>query len=81
MFTQLNFENITQEMAKGQSEHLASLATLIEVPVEPHATFFAMTQERYTSLVHTGATSPVAMITATNDALASGPVFAYVSTR
>ena len=28
MFAQLNFENLSQEMAQGQGEHLASLATL-----------------------------------------------------
>ena len=81
MFTQLNFENITQEMAQGQGEHLASLATLIGVPAEQHAAFFAMTQERYTSLVNTGAASPVAMIKAINDALATNPMLARVSTR
>src|SRR5205823_11143424 len=53
MFAQLNFENLSQEMAQGQGEHLASLATLMGVPVEHQAAFFAMTQERYTSLVKT----------------------------
>ncbi len=79
LFAQLNFENITQEMAQGQGEHLASLATLLGVPAEQHAAFFAMTQERYTSLVHTGEASPVAMIKAINESLASGPVLAHVS--
>jgi hypothetical protein len=51
MFAQLNFENLSQEMAQGQGEHLASLATLMGVPAEHQAEFFAMTQERYTTLV------------------------------
>ncbi|MEO6111688.1 MAG: DUF3015 domain-containing protein [Nitrospiraceae bacterium] len=81
MFAQLNFENLSQEMAQGQGEHLASLATLMGVPAEHQAAFFAMTQERYTSLVKTGEASPVAMVKAINDAIASHPVLAQVSTR
>ena len=81
MFAQLNFENLSQEMAQGQGEHLASLATLMGVPAEHQAAFFAMTQERYTSLVKTGAASPVAMVKAIHDAIATHPVLAQVSTR
>jgi hypothetical protein len=81
MFAQLNFENLSQEMAQGQGEHLASLATLMGVPSEQQGAFFAMTQERYTSLVGTGAASPVAMIKAINDALVMQPIFAQVSPR
>ena len=81
MFAQLNFENLSQEMAQGQGEHLASLATLMGVPADQHAAFFAMTQERYTSLVKTGEASPVAMVKAINDAIATHPVLAQASTR
>lgn len=81
MFAQLNFENLSQEMAQGQGEHLASLATLMGVPTEQHAAFFTMTQERYTSLVKTGEASSVAMVKAINDAIATHPVLARVSTR
>jgi hypothetical protein len=81
MFAQLNFENLSQEMAQGQGEHLASLATLMGVPAEHQGAFFAMTQERYTSLVKAGEASPVAMVKAINDAIATHPVLAQVSTR
>ena len=54
MFAQLNFENLSQEMAQGHGEHLASLATLMGVPIEQQASFFAVTQEHYGSLVKTG---------------------------
>jgi DUF3015 family protein len=81
MFAQLNFENLSQEMAQGQGEHLASLATLMGVPAEHQAAFFAMTQERYTSLIKTGEASPVAMVKAINDAIATHPVLAQVSAQ
>ena len=81
MFAQLNFENLSQEMAQGQGEHLASLATLMGVPADHQAEFFAMTQEKYTTLVKAGEVSPVAMIKALNDAVATHPVLAKVSAQ
>ncbi len=81
MFAELNFDNLSQEMAQGQGEHLASLATLMGVPADQQAAFFAMTQERYTSLVKAGEASPVAMVKALNQAMAGHPVLAQVSAR
>ena len=81
LFAEINFENLSQEMAQGKGEHLASLATLMGVPAEHQAEFFAMTQERYTSLVKAGEASPVAMVKALNEAVAGHPVLAKVSSR
>ncbi len=81
MFASLNFETLSQDMAQGRGEHLASLATLMGVPVEKQPAFFAMAQERYTTLVQNGEASPVALIKALNDAMASHPVLAQVSSR
>lgn len=80
VFAAINFDNLSQEMAQGQGEHLASLATLMGVPAEHQAQFFALTQEKYTSLVQAGDTSPVAMVKALNEAMAGHPVLAKVST-
>ena len=81
MFAEINFENLSQEMAQGRGEHIASLATLLGVPAEPHAEFFAMTQERYTSLIQSGETTPVAMLKALNAAMAGHPTLAQLSTN
>ncbi len=80
VFAAINFENLSQEMAQGLGEHLASLATLMGVPAEQQPAFCAMTQERYTALVQAGDTSPVAMVKALNEAMAGHPVLAKVST-
>lgn len=80
-FASLNLDALSAEMAQGQGEHLASLASLMGVPAEHQADFFAMTQERYTSLVQAGETSPVALVKALNDAIAGHPVLAQLSTR
>lgn len=81
VFASLNFDALSAEMAQGQGEHLASLASLMGVASEHQAAFFALTQERYTSLVKAGETSPVALVKALNDAIAGHPVLARVSTR
>jgi len=81
MFAEINFENLSQEMAQGRGEHLASLATLMGVPVDQQPAFFALTQEQYTSLIQSGETAPVAMIKALNAAMAGHPALAQLSTN
>lgn len=79
VFAALNFENLSQEMAQGHGEHLTSLATLMGVPAEQQPEFFALTQEKYTLLVQSGETTPVAMLKALNEAMAAHPTLAKVS--
>jgi len=74
VFAAINFDNLSQEMARGQGEHLASLATLMGVPAEHQAEFFALTQEKYISLIQSGETTPGAMLTALQEAMATHPV-------
>jgi hypothetical protein len=79
MFANLNFDNLSQEMAQGGGEHLASLATLMGVPAEQQPAFFAMTQEKYASLIQSGETTPAAMLKALHETMAGHPVLAKVS--
>jgi hypothetical protein len=81
VFANLNFDNLSQEMAQGKGEHLASLATLMGIPAEQHAAFFAMTQERYTTMVEAGETSSVALVKALNDVVGKSPVLAQAVSR
>jgi hypothetical protein len=78
MFANLNFDNLSQEMAQGGGEHLASLATLMGVPAEQQPAFFAMTQEKYAALIQSGETTPRAMLAALQGAMAAHPVLAQV---
>ena len=79
LFANLNFDNLSQEMAQGGGEHLASLATLMGVPAEQQPAFFAMTQEKYAALIESGETTPAAMLKALHEAMAVHPVLAKVS--
>jgi hypothetical protein len=81
VFTALNFDNLSQEMAQGQGEHLTSLATLMGIPEENHQEFFALTQENYTTLVQAGETSPKAVVKALHDAMSGHVVLAQANTN
>lgn len=70
IFASLNFENLSQEMAQGHGEHLASLAKLMGVPSERQPEFFFLAQDRYLSLMQAGDVSPKAMLTALDAAMA-----------
>jgi hypothetical protein len=62
VFAAANYETLSQEMARGGGEHLASLAELMGVPEERRSEFFAMAQNQYATLVASGRTTPAAMI-------------------
>jgi hypothetical protein len=79
MFANLNFDNLSQEMAQGGGEHLASLATLMGVPAEQQPAFFLMSQEKYATLIQSGEAAPVALIKALQETMATHPVLAKVS--
>ncbi len=79
VFAAVNFENLAQEMAQGQGEHLTSLATLMSIPAEQHEVFFAMAQEKYTTLIQAGETSPKAVVKALYGAMGNNPVLAQAS--
>ena len=81
LFAAMNFENLSQEMAQGKGEHLASLATLMGIPAEQHTAFFALTQERYSAMVQAGETSSVALVKALNDAVGKTSVVAQAVSR
>jgi hypothetical protein len=80
VFAAINFDNLSQEMAQGQGEHLTSLATLMGIPADQHPAFFAMTQEKYATLVQAGETSPKAVVKAIHDAMVDHPVLAQATT-
>jgi hypothetical protein len=50
-FMAFNLEYIKQDMAKGQGEFLESLGTLMEIPSDRRASFYAHAQSRYPFVV------------------------------
>lgn len=76
-FASATFENLQQEMAQGQGEHLTSLATLLGIPPAYHGEFFILAQEHYTT--YAGHVSPEQMVTWLHKALAEHPVLGNVT--
>ena len=54
VFVASTFESLSQDMARGQGEHLASLATMMGVTVEHQPAFFSLAQDRYRTLMERG---------------------------
>jgi hypothetical protein len=62
VFAAANYDSLSQEMARGGGEHLASLAELMGIPEESRAQFFALAQTQYANLIASGDATPAAMI-------------------
>lgn len=76
LFIGINYASLSEDMARGGGEHLASLATLMHVSLEQQPEFFAAVQERYVSLVMSGEDDPVLVQEALREARAVHPVLA-----
>ena len=74
-----NYESLSQEMARGGGEHLASLAELMGVPEQNRPEFFALAQTQYASLVASGDTTPAAMIETLQSGMEAHPSLVNVS--
>ena len=49
-FSKVNLERIKTDMALGRGEHLASLATLMEIPERNQQEFFSLTKTNFNTL-------------------------------
>jgi hypothetical protein len=81
VFVVSTFDSLSQDMARGQGEHLASLATMMGVSVERQPEFFSLVQGRYRTLMERGEDSPLAVIKAIQETVVRGPVLAGIAER
>ena len=47
LFASTNWDNLVQDMARGQGEHLTSLTALLKIPANRQSEFFELAQEKY----------------------------------
>ncbi len=80
LFIGVNYASLSEDMARGGGEHLASLATLMHVPLEHQSEFFAMAQERFLSLVKGDEDDPLVIAEALQKTMRSHPVLATLQT-
>src|SRR5436309_12522784 len=81
VFAAANYDSLSQEMARGGGEHLASLAELMGVPEETRPEFFALAQTQYATLVASGNTTPTAMIETLQSGIKTHPNLVKVSSN
>ena len=81
VFASVNLENLKQDMAQGKGEYLASFATLLGVSNDHQPEFFALTQDKYSSLYASAETTSTEMLVALNQELSSSPAFSGVVVR
>jgi hypothetical protein len=78
LFMSSNWENLSQDLARGNGEHLASLATLLKVPAEQQAEFFSLVQHDYTTLAAYNKTGSESILHKLQRAMMSSPNLAKV---
>lgn len=82
LFANTNWDSLSQDMARGHGEHLASLARLLQVPREQHEEFFAFAQQHYRSQsLHSEDLAPEAMITGIQERWASHSMLARLDVQ
>jgi Protein of unknown function (DUF3015) len=72
-FIDQNFDRIREDMALGGGEHLASLATLLDIPEAQQPNFFRLTKEKFSILYSSANTTPEEMLTKLNEELTTHP--------
>ena len=70
-FVTFNFDNLKDEMARGQGEYLTSLGTLLGVREARQADFLALAREKYPVLVTSDRTTPGEMVAALKSELSA----------
>jgi hypothetical protein len=74
-FASVNLERLRNDMAAGQGEYLASLATLLGVEAGRQPEFFTFTQDKFTVLVPNDRTTAAEMLATLNREMQADPRF------
>ena len=69
LFTDVEFENLQQDIARGDGEHLASLGVLLDLPQWNHQSLQTLSQGRFASVFASGAMTPKEMRAAISEEL------------
>jgi hypothetical protein len=81
VFASANFDNLSQDMARGGGEYLVSFAELLNIPQENRGEFYALAQAQYRGMIQSGKNTPAAMLASLDSGMASHPALAKVSLK
>jgi hypothetical protein len=79
VFAAANYETLSQEMAQGGGEHLASLAELMGIPETHRPDFFSLAQVQYATLIQSRDATPEGMIKTLQSAMLTHPRLATLT--
>ncbi len=71
LFVAFNLDDLAQDIAKGNGDHLSSLASLLKVADEDQAAFYALTQRNYDQIFASSTSDYQSVLTALNQLITS----------
>jgi len=81
VFASANFDNLSQDMARGGGEHLESFAELLNIPQENRAEFYTLARTQYRGMIQSGKNTPEAMLVSIDNGMSSHPTLAKLIVR
>jgi len=76
LFVASNVDNLSRDMAQGGGDHLDALASLLDIPAQDRAGFFAMTQANLPRILAAAQQGTPEMLAVLDGAMAADPVLA-----
>jgi len=71
IFVAMNLDDLAQDIAKGQGDHLSSLASLMGIANEDQGTFYSLTQQNYEKIFVSSTGDYQGVLTALNDMMST----------
>ncbi|MEO5956466.1 MAG: DUF3015 family protein [Nitrospiraceae bacterium] len=68
LFVKYNMDNLLQDIANGKGEHLASLATMVQISESQQTTFFSRAQDHYAAWGHREVVTPEQLLVTLEEA-------------
>jgi len=81
VFASANFDNLSQDMARGNGEHLTSFAELLNIPEKNRADFYTLAQTQYRGMIQSGENTPAAMLASLDSGMSAHPTLAKVNAQ
>ena len=75
LFASANFDRLKEDMAAGQGEHLASLATLLSIPKAQQPAFFSFTKANFSLVCPSEQVTPDEMVSSLTREMSTHPQF------
>ncbi len=76
VFAVSNYDNLAREAARGEGDHLSTLAEIMGIETSDRVVFYSMTQHNYETLFGASMNDPMKMLTTLDATMRTNPVLA-----